>query len=231
MKNKFDKDKLSKALINFTYRHDKSVDASKFNDPVALRTDWTPTRSGNASYRTHKLVVKTPEQLKFKATLDAQFFYLIIFLFGAGFLYLVVHEMVTPEGLEFSINKIIGALIAITFMSLGGGLFYFGTLPIVFDKQKGFFWKGRKAPDEVFDTQTLNDYAALEDIYALQIIAEFSPGDRGVRKSRVDYSYELTLVLKNGSRISFFNHKKEKFLREDAETISRFLEKPIWDAT
>jgi hypothetical protein len=142
-----------------------------------------------------------------------------------------VHDTVSPEGLELTIGKIIASLIAIIFMSLGGGLFYFGTLPIVFDKKKGFFWKGRKAPDEVFDTQTLKDYAAIEDIHALQLIAEFSPGDRGVRKSRSDYSYELTLVLKNGSRISVFNHKKEKFVREDAKTISRFLEKPIWDAT
>ena len=87
MKKKFDKDTIGKALINFTYRHDTPVDASKFNDPVALRTDWTPTRSGNSSIRTHKLVVNTPEQLKFKATLNAQLIYVIIFLFGAGFLY------------------------------------------------------------------------------------------------------------------------------------------------
>ena len=225
---KFDKEKLSKALLNFTYRHDIPVDASQFNDPVALQTDLAPTRSGHSSFRSYKLSVNTSERLKFKATITALFCYFFIFFIGAALLYWFAHETISSEGLELTIQTILLLLIAITFMGLGGWLYYFESLPIVFDKQKGFFWKGRKAPDEVFDTQTLRAHAAIEDIYALQLIAEYSEGSG---KSRSDYSYELNLVLKDGSRIHVFNHQKEKYVREDAKTISRFLEKPIWDAT
>jgi hypothetical protein len=45
------------------------------------------------------------------------------------------------------------------------------------------------------------------------------------------YSYELNLVLDDGSRINVVDHGNLDRLRSDAQTLSRFLDKPVWDAT
>ena len=89
----------------------------------------------------------------------------------------------------------------------------------------GFFWKGWKAPDEVFDKKTLKHYAKLEKIHALQLISGHVTGGRSSF-----HSYELNLVLDNGKRINVVDHSHQDKLREDAGTLSVFLEKPVWDA-
>ena len=45
------------------------------------------------------------------------------------------------------------------------------------------------------------------------------------------YSYELNLVLEDGSRVNVVDQGNLKRLRSDAQTLSRFLDKPVWDAT
>jgi hypothetical protein len=44
------------------------------------------------------------------------------------------------------------------------------------------------------------------------------------------YSYELNLVLNDGSRINVVDHGNLKQLRSDTQTLSQFLGKPVWDA-
>ncbi len=105
-------------------------------------------------------------------------------------------------------------------------MFYFGTSPIVFDKYKSSFWKGRKSPDEVSERKEIKYFTELANIHALQIISEYCSGNKSSY-----YSYELNLVLKNGSRINVVDHGNLTKLREDAQTLSAFLGKPVWDAT
>ena len=117
-------------------------------------------------------------------------------------------------------------LIGGVFATVGGCLLYFGTKPIVFDKVRGVFWKGRKKPGEVFDRRSLKNFTGLEVVHALQIISEYC---RGSKSSY--YSYELNLVLKDGKRINVVDHGSIRKLREDAEILSKFLSIPVWDAT
>jgi len=114
-----------------------------------------------------------------------------------------------------------GVLIA----TVGGYLLYVSTVPIVFDRRRRFFWKGRKAPDEVVEKSSLAHFAPLEDIHALQLIPEYFRSPKGSF-----YSYELNLILNDGRRINVVDHGDQNKLREDAETLSGFLEKPVWDA-
>lgn len=105
-------------------------------------------------------------------------------------------------------------------------MFYRQMLPIVFDKQDGLFWKGRK-PDSVMLTQEATaKYARLEVVHALQIIAEYLTSKNGGY-----YSYELNLVLKDGNRINVVDHGNRKRLAEDAQVLADFLGVPVWDAT
>lgn len=78
----------------------------------------------------------------------------------------------------------------------------------------------------MFDTNSVKNFAGLEDIHALQLLSEYCRGG----KKRSYYSYELNLVLRNGRRINVMDHGDCKKLREDAQTLSEFLDKPVWDA-
>ena len=60
----------------------------------------------------------------------------------------------------------------------------------------------------------------------------FSDQDTHISGSKSSYtSYELNLVLDDGSRINVVDHGNLDRLRGDATTLSRFLSKPVWDAT
>ena len=68
--------------------------------------------------------------------------------------------------------------------------------------------------------------APLSSIHALQLLSEFVSGSKSSY-----YSYELNLVLNDGSRINVVDHGNLERLRSDASALSRFLDKPVWDAT
>ena len=179
--------KLIKSL-GLRFGNQNPFDPSRFEDPIAMQTEWTPAKGGGANFCTHKMVQNGMGRLEFRASLGARLFYLV-------------------------------------FASAGGAMFYFGTIPIVFDQQRGFYWKGRKAPYEMYNRAALKNYARLEDIHALQLISEYCHGN----KSSYD-SYELNLVLKDGRRLNVVDHGNHKQLRADAATLSRILDKPVWDA-
>ncbi len=101
-----------------------------------------------------------------------------------------------------------------------------GTQPIVFDKQSGYFWKGRKNPGEVYRPEAIKCWAELENIHALQLISEHCRSDKSSY-----YSYELNLVMKDSSRINVVDHGKHDKIRADAAALSEFLEKPVWDGS
>jgi hypothetical protein len=131
----------------------------------------------------------------------------------------------SPGGFSIGIGMIMPVLIGLVFVFAGGTLYYIGTAPIVFDKYKGYFWKGRKVPDEVSDKSELKYFAELQNIHALQLLSEYCSGSENSCTS-----YELNLVLKNGSRINVVDHGNPIKLREDAQKLSGFLGKPVWDA-
>jgi hypothetical protein len=202
-----------------------TFDPSHFGDPIAMQTEWTPAKGGGASFRTHTLMEIDTNRLEFKASIGARLFYSVFMLMGMAAL--IVFPIASSSSGEFSLsaNMIMPMLICLVFVVAGGIMFYFGTAPIVFDKYKGVFWKGRRAPDEMYEGKNLKHFAMLADIHALQLVSEYCHGDKSSY-----YSYELNLVLKNGSRINVVDHGNPAKLREDAQVLSIFLGKPVWDA-
>lgn len=204
----------------------KSFDPSRFNDPIAMQTQWTPAKRGGTNFRTHKLVEVDINRLEFKASVGAKI-YCSIFLF-VGIAIMIIFFVVEIASGIFTLDPemIFPLVMGLVFAVVGGGLFYYVTTPIVFDKYKGSFWRGRKGPDDVSDRRELKHYTELENIHALQLLSEYCSGNKSSY-----YSYELNLVLKDGSRINVIDHGNQKKLREDAQTLSGFLGKPLWDAT
>jgi hypothetical protein len=204
-------------------------DPSRFDDPVAIQTEWIPARRGGSGFRTHKLIERNPVRVEFRTTIAQTLLFLLLFCIGSlmcllgyvdGFteielegdeIPIVVDVILIVIGLLFSAGGVAGLVIAIT--------------PIVFDLRKGLFWKGWTVPSTVVQRITFKRPIRIEDIHALQLISERCQGEHYY------YSYELNLVLKDGKRINVVDHANLAKIREDAQTLSTFLNKPLWDAT
>lgn len=200
-------------------------DAGRFNDPIAIQTQWTPLVSGGTNIRTHKLVPVDFNRMEFKPSWGSILFSALFLFTGLG-LMIGFTIAATRSGSTFFETDFLMPVIAGLIFTLGGAFLYytFGK-PVVFDKRSGYFWKCWKAPDQAFDLNAMDDYTKLSDIHALQLISEH------VRGSKSSYhSYELNLVLKNGNRLNVVDHGSAEKLRVDAETLAGFLDRPVWDA-
>lgn len=205
-------------------------DPSVLNDSVAARTQWGPAKSGGASFGTHKVVRVDPQRLEFRPTGGALAFY-GIFL-GGGLVVLVVTPLIgvsgivdIPDDVPLAIF-IASALSGLVCAVAGALLLRSGSAPIVFDKRRGAYWRGRVAPHELSNRHGHKETAALDEVRALQVISE-----RCTSKDSSYYSYELNLVLDDATRINVVDHGNIDSLREDAEALGSFLDVPVWDAT
>ena len=116
-------------------------DPSSLGDEVATRTQWTPAKGGGASFQTHRLVEIDLHRTEFRATPGMT-------LFAGGFMVMGLAAMaiMTMANRGDLGTAIIASVVGLLFAGIGGGMLYFGAAPIVFDKRRGEFWKGRVAP-------------------------------------------------------------------------------------
>jgi len=194
------------------------VDPSKFEDPVAIQTQWTPAKGGGSSFCTHEFVNVGGNRVEFKATIGAKLFYLVFGAMGLFFL---------PLTFAFdNSEQIIALIMSFPFIIVSAVLYYYGTMPIVFDRCNGYFWKGWKLPEQILDKNSIKYLTLLDNIHALQLISEHCHS-----KNSSFYSYELNLVLENGERINVIDHGNLNKIKQDIVSLSNFLGKPVWDGT
>lgn len=129
---------------------------SVFNDPVAEKIEWTPLQRGGANFQTHKLVIVQRDRMEFRASLGMVLFALLFVLVGVGMiifaffphLFLLVGAGVSLVAFFAQEWPAPFVLFGLVFLGAGSAVLYFSTNPVIFDKRKGFFWKGRKTPYE-----------------------------------------------------------------------------------
>lgn len=202
-------------------------DPVQFDDPIAQKTEWTPAKDRGANFQTHRLVEVNHKRIEFQTTLGAKLFCMVPFLFAAGMIIGFVNFVRSTDEFFLSISIIVVFLGILATTALGISLLYFNAAPTVLDKKRGLFWKGWKSPAEkLIRKDREHKYIWLQEIHALQLISELC---RGKNNNRF-YSYELNLVLKNGERINVVENVNQKKIQEDAERLSAFLGKPVWDA-
>jgi len=199
--------------------HDPSI----HNDPIAIKTDWKPAKKSGASFRTDKLVSIDSNRVEFKATTGARLFYLAFICVGFGMLLYFVKEYYPFTG-NWEGNLFVLPLCGFLFFCTGAFMFFMGEKPNVFDKIQGYYYKGKKPFLNSFNHVASKDCCLLDDIYAIQLIAERCSGKNSY------YSYELNLVLRDASRINVIDHGSKEWVNSDAQTLSEFLNKPIWSA-
>ena len=203
--------------------HASQVDPSKFGDPVALKTEWTPKSKSSSSFKTHILVQIQPQRIEFKSTWGIKAFGLF-FLAGS---FMPINDLLFSNPDDNTTGKIIFlSIITLLFFGFGFWMIYESIIPIVFDTQLKYFWKGWKPPNRIFNIKELKCYALIEDIHALQLLSKSVSSDGGSYKA-----YELNIVLNDGSRLHVIGHGNGKVLQYDANTLAKFINKPLWDAT
>ena len=203
----------------------EAFDPSTLGDPVALKTEWTPLKTVSTNVRTRQLVKAGPDRLEFRASRVVTL--LALFLLFSGFMPLVLVTGFSANGGRFTSTTLLLLLACLIYPAVGALVFYLCRVPIVFDKGRGYFWKGRKAPDEVYEPESLKSAARLTDVHALQLVSYYGHGERGGRYRL----YQLNLVLNDGRRVPVVCHVSHPGIRDEASTVSQFLGKPVWDAT
>ncbi len=200
-------------------------DASFMRDPLAERTSWEPLRPGGASFRTHKLVPMDMVRLVFKPSLWMMGFNALFVILGVGVaLIFWLEQQQQPEPFQNWLEWIPVGM-GVFFFLLGLGMFYFSSIPLVFDRQRRLFWRGWREPAHAYNATGARGAIHFDQVHAIQLLKEI------IRAKNGPYaSYELNLVLKDGTRAGVVDHGDLERLREDAARLSRFIDRPVWDA-
>lgn len=204
------------------------VETAQFNDPLAEEVEWTPLAPGGASFKTNTLSKINVYRYEFKASVGALIFYWTFIIVGLG---VAIGAFFAGDPGEVERNSpAIGPLIfGAIFSAVGVLMLTSQSKPITFDKGQGLFWRGKNPPTSMrINHEKKPQWANLPDIHALQIIKEYC---RGSNRSRGYYSYELNLVLNDGSRIHVIDHGKYGHLKRDAEILAEFLNVPLWNGS
>ena len=193
----------------------KILNPRNFKDPVAQKTEWKPIlKESSGNFRIKRLSQDGETKLGFKAPAGSMAVYRNCALAGLAGLALMVF---TQTG------TLVLRVLAVIAVLIGLWGIYLQSEPISFDKTAGVFRRGRK--------QTIK----LDEIYALQLLSRVvdvkvppKKGQKG-QLNRIN-TYELNVVLNDGSRVNVIAHAGLKEIVEDGNSISNFINKPLWDA-
>jgi len=73
--------------------------------------------------------------------------------------------------------------------------------------------------------------ALLDEVHAIQLLYELVKTRSQTTGTKYVDTYEMNIVIGDGSRVSVVRHGDKESLLKDAEKLSIFLGKPIWNAT
>ncbi|RLD31114.1 MAG: hypothetical protein DRI73_09310, partial [Bacteroidetes bacterium] len=146
------------------------LDLSKFNNPIAEQTEWSPLKPGGSNFRTHEFSKKTGMAF-FKATKGNLLFSGVFMFLGLVVPVLMMISNIKSGSISDPIFLVMN-FVPLVFFFAGFFLYKHSTKPIVFSKTRGYFWKGRLKENESPEQKGLKEYCRLSDIVALQIIAE-----------------------------------------------------------
>jgi hypothetical protein len=201
-------------------------DPERFDDPLATSIKWTPIKGGGSNFRTHKFYSGGANQVGFKATLGAKIFSGIFSVVGIGVIVFPLVNKIDSGAPLLEWETLFFIIFGSIFAGVGIYMFRSYSKPIIFDKMVGYFWKGWTKPERYKSDKKIPGSVRLDDIHALQLVSEYIRGDK-----KNYYSYELNLVTHDGKRHNVVDHGDRSDLVADADKLSEFLGKPVWDAS
>ena len=204
-------------------------DVSRFNDPLAEVVEWVPLKRGGSNFHTHKMVEVDAHRMEFRPTIGAKLFAGIFIAVGIIFPVLFLTAGSDSPDMDSAWAPLGIIVFGLVFAGAGGAMWYTMGKPRVFDKWAGMYWKGHKKPDLLYkpvdeNDKAKQDAAMLRDVHAIQLIREYVRSDKSSY-----YSYELNLVLADGSRVNVIDHGKKSEIMDDARKLGEFLGVPVWN--
>jgi hypothetical protein len=189
-------------------------------DKLKASVSVSPLKAGGSNFKTHVLGNPSEGILTYKPSYGTALFCWLFLSIGLGILFFGGRSfLLNGESLSFSTFFLFG--FGLLFALVGALMFYGFYKPIVFDKTEGMFKTGYKNHKLSHSNLSI----PFDEIAAVQVIGERVKGE----KSNFN-SFELNLVLKNGSRKNIIDHGNLSAIVNDANIISDFLEVPIWHA-
>jgi len=192
------------------------IDPSRFNDPLALRIDWTPAKKGGTNIEIQRLEPNESGGMHFVAAPMTLVMGWMCLLLGV-----VTIAAMGPFSIEDGIptlnlykKPLIALCGGLAFIAIGKWTLHVANLRNEFNTISGHYIQGKQQP------------LRLSEIHALQLL-----GERVRGYEHWFNSYELNLVLRSGQRINVVDHGNLDRLYSDAKNLARLLDKPLWDVT
>lgn len=234
-------EKMTEALLSFKRLAEEQVKQSnmhyvkRFNDPIAGKTNWNAL--GDSEY--HSLKKDVRGNIFFRPTILSHLFPGIFFLAGLFVLcspLFFLFEFMQKSQLGFFESLIEMAhsspekLIVLPLFGLSFWIppfFIFRKMwaPVVFNFQKGYFYKGHLKAHEHPQNKDSMPWCSLEEIYALQLLLREDSDPEG----GTTISYEISIVKKDASRIGVVRYRKLKKSQEEGLILAQLLNVPLWD--
>lgn len=203
--------------------HDESSAASsspESHGEYPANLSWQPLKGGGTNLLTHKLKEISSDRVAFRPTVGGVMFGVAFALPGLAMLGFGLKGAIL--GGEPYEGRYILILAGLIFAVAGIFLIRSVTRRITFDQRKGYYWRGKLPANPTHSEE--GHFVRLDDIVGLQLISEHISGSESSY-----HSYELNLVLHDGSRRNVVDHGKADRLAEDAQKLAFFLGVPVWD--
>ena len=175
-----------------------------------------PLQPGGSNFKSHKLKQISLSKLKYIPTIGGVIFCLLFLVIGLVVLGIGLKPLINSVNIK-NVNWFL-IVFGTVFSIVGGSFLYIMCKPRVFSKQENSFYKS-------YLVSNSKDKIRLNSIIAIQIIGETINSDNGSYGS-----FELNLVLNDGTRQNVVDHGNIKSIINDAYVISKFLNVPIWHA-
>jgi len=199
-------------------------------DKVINLTSWKALKSGGKKFKSHNLIKVNDHQIIFK--ISKRTIALYTFMFLLGLLTVIIFLFGNVLGMDGSGNPLYGIAIGFVFMLVGSFLLITQSAQINLDNKLPAFWMGKLDANAIINKNSLEAYASLKELHALQVIKEFLPdnsSNEGWRRKGLT-SYEINLVMNDGSRINILDHGNKKEIDRQAQEIATFFNVPLWHA-
>jgi hypothetical protein len=229
-------------------RKAREIAAAHFGDPLAGQIDWTPMQFGGARKRTYELVRMGSQRMEFRTIMEPKAKQSLLVMLVGPPLFLGFWVVYGRADLAKDVFPI--------FLLVFGGMAALVLLAFYYNRQRTFdmglrqYWSTWLRPASCPGISPSSrspkkrrrypKCLRIRDIHALQIVSERVVQQKerkgllgGYQKPPPDMfmSYELNLVLEDGTRVSVLDHGDLDGLRSDAGEVSSFIGVPLWDST
>jgi len=198
------------------------------DDPVVALTSWKSLSRGGQDFKSHTMVRVDEDHLEFRISLQSILAYLSMSLVGVIIIFVSIFGKMI--GMSGSGNPIVIFLVGLLFSGLGFYLFKRAQETICINRAFRAIYKGSIDPASVMNPHAVDYFHSLDKLHAVQLLQKYVK-NHSDGKNNSYFSYELNLVLNDGTRIKVLDHGNVKAIVKQSNALAEFLQVPLWNVT